>query len=135
MNIRIASLVAAGLILLGQGCSSGQTSAPVTPAANTPAAVAPTGETATIEIMAGGQWSPAEITVKAGTTVTFTNKDSAKHWPASAVHPTHKECPGFDAKKGLGQGESYSFTFTEKKACAFHDHLNPGGPKGKVIVE
>lgn len=87
----------------------------------------------TVEITAGG-FAPANLKIKAGATVTFINRDSAPHWPASGVHPTHEICRGFDALKGLETGETYSFTFTEVKTCPMHDHLNPS-IKGSIIVE
>src|SRR3989344_2156651 len=89
----------------------------------------------TIKITADG-FEPKTLTVKTGTTVTFMNEDSDKHWPASAMHPTHAAYPGsnikkcgteekiFDACKGIGQGESFSFTFNEKGSWRYHDHLD-----------
>ncbi|MEO6077188.1 MAG: hypothetical protein ABIP54_00175, partial [Candidatus Andersenbacteria bacterium] len=55
--------------------------------------------------------SPAEITIKAGTTVTFVNNGTELHWPASDPHPIHTDLSGFDAKRGLSNGELYRFTF------------------------
>jgi len=94
-----------------------------------------------IEIGSTG-FSPNELRVNAGDTVTFVNKDTIEHWPASAVHPTHAVYPEaggcigskFDACKGLKQGESWSFTFTQKGTWGYHDHLNPD-LRGKVIVQ
>ncbi len=90
-----------------------------------------------VKISASG-FEPKTLTVKAGTTVTFINEDSNKHWPASAMHPTHKVYPGsgiekcgtaeetniFDACLGLAQGELFSFTFNEKGSWRYHDHLS-----------
>lgn len=86
-----------------------------------------------IEMTQSG-FSPKEITIKKGDKVEFVNKDSAKHWPASGIHPTHKLCPGFDAVGGVGAGKTYSFTFNEVKECPFHDHLSPN-LFGQIIVE
>ncbi|HLD40456.1 MAG TPA: plastocyanin/azurin family copper-binding protein [Candidatus Nanoarchaeia archaeon] len=98
----------------------------------------------TIRITAAG-FEPKTLTVKVGTTVTFFNEDSSKHWPASAVHPTHTAYPGsdikkcgsgeviFDACKGLEQGESFSFTFNEKGSWGYHDHLR-ASMTGKIVV-
>jgi len=96
----------------------------------------PTGEKSrerNVEITSAG-FAPAELEVKIGTTVHFTNRDSQLHWPASGVHPAHDLCPGFDSLKGLSTGESYSFTFNEAKTCPMHDHLNPA-LRGKIEVE
>lgn len=91
---------------------------------------------------------PEIITIQAGDTVTWMNKDSKTRWPASAIHPTHEAYPGssinkcntpneqgaFDACGYLSSGKSYSFTFTEKGSWNYHDHLHPS-MKGKVVVE
>jgi len=98
-----------------------------------------------IKITANG-FEPKTLTVKAGDTVTFVNEDSDKHWPASAMHPTHTVYPGsdvkkcgsdesiFDACKGLEQGESFSFTFNEIGSWGYHDHLR-ASTTGKIVVE
>lgn len=78
-------------------------------------------------------FSPATVTVKSGTTVTFMNNGQALHWPASNPHPVHTDLSGFDAQKGLATGESYSFTFTKTGTWGFHDHLN-AAMKGSVVV-
>lgn len=101
----------------------------------------------TIEIKSNG-FNPGELTIKAGDTVTWINKDTVGHWPASAVHPTHEKYPGssvtkcntaeqpniFDACKNLAQGESWSFTFKEKGTWFYHDHSN-SRLFGKIVVE
>ena len=96
------------------------------------------GEKYTIEITSAG-FSPNTLKVKTGDSVTFINKDSDKHWPASDIHPTHTLYPGtnigtcfsgtdeekakmFDACRALEQGESWSFTFNEKGIWGYHDH-------------
>jgi plastocyanin len=93
-------------------------------------------------------FSPSELTIKAGQTVTWINKNTEEHWPASAMHPTHKVYPGsgiekcgtgeaiFDACGALAPGESFSFTFNEVGTWSYHDHLNVHAPFfGKIIVE
>src|SRR3989338_134476 len=77
-----------------------------------------------------------ELTIKVGDTVRFTNIGSMLHWPASDSHPTHTICPGFDAKKGLKEGESYAYQFTKAQICGFHDHLDSRSANfsGRIIV-
>jgi len=85
-----------------------------------------------IEITASG-FTPAKLTISSGETVTFVNKDSESHWPASAMHPTHALYPEsggcisskFDACKGLSEGETFSFVFNNKGNWPYHDHLIP----------
>lgn len=117
-------------VLIG-GCSQygGSQGSAQAPAANT------------VEVTAAG-FSPNTLTIKAGDTVAFVNKDSAQHWPASAVHPTHAVYPEsggcigskFDACKGLEAGEKFKFTFNEKGTWKYHDHLNPA-LFGTIAVE
>ncbi len=79
-------------------------------------------------------FTPAAVTVPAGTTVTFVNDGQGAHWPASAVHPTHQLLPDFNARKGLATGETYSYTFTKVGTWTFHDHLNPT-KTGQMVVQ
>ena len=99
--------------------------------------------TATITY-SGSTYSPQEVTIKKGGTVTWKNASGANMWVASAQHPTHtaysgtsrtEHCPdtsrtAFDQCVG---GGDYSFTFTKAGTCGYHDHLNPSA-FGKVIV-
>ncbi|MBI4044250.1 MAG: hypothetical protein HY392_00910 [Candidatus Diapherotrites archaeon] len=99
-----------------------------------------------VEITEAG-YVPQELTIKKGSTVTWTNKTSTQNWPATAQHPTHEKYPGssitkcgtaeaediFDACKGLAQGESFSFTFNEVGEWAYHEHLSVK-MFGKIIV-
>lgn len=97
-----------------------------------------------IEMTSDG-FVPNSLTINAGDSVKFVNKDSRSYWPASAVHPTHKNYPGsdiskcgsgviFDACKGLKEGESFTFIFNEKGTWFYHNHLRVG-TTGKIIVE
>lgn len=102
-----------------------------------------TGEV--VKITSSG-FSPNTLTIYQGMKVEFINEDSNPHWPASAVHPTHKVYPentgkcaliggsDFDACKGLNNGESYIFTFNEKGNWKYHDHLDPK-LLGEIVVE
>ena len=66
-------------------------------------------------------FSPRQLTVKKGTTVTWTNTDSAAH--------TVTETDGQDGpdSKSLASGASYSFTFatagTFKYLCSIHPSM------------
>jgi plastocyanin len=86
-----------------------------------------------VEITDDG-FEPSSLTVPSGTSVTFENKSSDDSWPASDVHPTHQEYPGFDAKKPLLPGESYSFTFTKTGSWGYHNHLEPD-VTGTIVVQ
>jgi plastocyanin len=96
------------------------------PAATSPAPAASPAPSAAVTIsMTDTGFSPARVTVTAGTTVTFVNDGQAQHWPASDVHPTHDILPEFDSKRGVATGGTYAHTFTKAGTWNFHDHLNP----------
>lgn len=120
------------LILIGAGCVSVKQSL-TEPKGAPPSASGESSGEVVVEMTANG-FNPPASSIKAGTTVKFINKDTVPRWPASGMHPTHQVCPGFDSKKSIAPGESYSFTFTEAKNCPMHDHLNPA-TRGAITVE
>ena len=73
-------------------------------------------------------FSPASITVKKGTTVTWTNKDSVRH-------DVIADDPSDAAPNGplLDQGKTYSFTFTKVGTYSYHCTPHPY-MKGTVAV-
>ena len=95
----------------------------------------------TIEIISSG-FSPKTLTISQGDAVTFVNKDTNKHWPASDPHPVHTAYPDkggcidsmFDACHGLITEEAFTFIFNQKGTWNYHNHLNPG-VKGKIVVQ
>jgi plastocyanin len=72
-------------------------------------------------------FAPATLTVKAGTTVTWTNKDDIPHAIASATN-------AFAKSKALDTDDTYAFTFTApgtyKYFCYLHPHM-----VGSIVVE
>lgn len=92
----------------------------------------PTAAAATVRYTASG-FSPSLVKVKSGSTVTFKNESSEPMWVASDPHPIHTRLRGFDAKNGIGNGQTYSFTFTKAGRFGFHNHLNPSHT-GTVVV-
>jgi|SRR3989344_153341 len=90
-------------------------------------------KTWTISMTSNG-FEPSELTIKAGDTVKFVNNDTAKHWPASDVHPTHQILPEFDALKGIEPGASYQYTFKKIGEWSMHDHLRSSF-RGTITVQ
>lgn len=156
-------LSASSLLLVGAGCSSepAPSPAPVTQPAPSPAPAptpAPNNGTpvkggsegvgtqpapitdqvmpggVSIEVTAGGTFSPATAVIKAGEAVTWTNHSATPVWIASNPHPTHTDYPGFDSKSAIPAGGTYSFTFTKIGSWGYHNHLNPT-VMGTVIVQ
>lgn len=71
-------------------------------------------------------FSPANITVKVGTTVTWTNKDSTQHTVTidSGAGPHSQP---------LAQGDTYSFTFSKAGTYSYHCSIHPT-MQAKVVV-
>jgi len=71
-------------------------------------------------------FNPQKLTVKAGTTVTWTNKDDIPHAIATASKQSKS--------KTLDTDDAYSFTFTTPGSydyfCSLHPHMT-----GTVVVE
>lgn len=91
-------------------------------AASTPAA---SSNSVTIKDFA---FSPATMTVKVGTKVTWTNEDSVSH-TVTADTPSN-DAP---ASNNIGKGESYSFTFNKAGTYAYHCTPHPY-MKATVVV-
>lgn len=87
-------------------------------------------------------YSPSSIQIKQGGTIIFKNESSQSMWPASSMHPTHKDYPTtggclgstFDACKGVQPGDSWSFKFDIAGNWKYHDHLSPKS-FGIIIVQ
>ena len=122
-------------VLSGTGCPGGSAAAAPAPAPAAPAAPAPAPATApahgmghsmgteasstTTEVtMSGLKFSPATVTVPAGSTVTWTNKEDAPHTITSKG--------GSDLKsKNLQKGGSFSHTFTAPGAYNYYCTVHP----------
>jgi plastocyanin len=81
--------------------------------------------TTTITITSAGA-SPRDITVPAGSRVTFVNNDSQPHDMASDPHPEHTLCNpelnvGFIAPGASGITQNLNTART----CTYHDHNQP----------
>jgi len=72
-------------------------------------------------------FTPGSVTVKAGTTVTWTNKDDIPHGIGSANN-------AFPKSKALDTDDKFSFTFATAGSypyfCALHPHMT-----GTIVVE
>jgi plastocyanin len=72
-------------------------------------------------------FNPATVTVKAGTTVTWTNRDDIPHGLAATNN-------AFKRSQALDTDDSFSFTFTTSGTyqyfCYIHPHMT-----GSIVVE
>ena len=72
-------------------------------------------------------FNPQSLTVKAGTTVTWTNRDDIPHGIASANN-------AFKKSKALDTDDSFSFTFTTPGTYQYFCYIHPN-MTGKIVVE
>lgn len=119
--------VTLGLLLAGiaglSGCNS-QPAYQVPPTAQNGAAPASAQATTANSVsIAGFAFSPSTVTVPVGTTVTWTNKDSAEHTVIG---------DGFKSNN-LSKGGSFSFTFGQAGTFQYRCGYHPG-MTGKVVV-
>lgn len=117
-----ALLAAAALWLAWPAVAPAQTPAP--PPAQMPAQVPAQTEGAQVEIRAHAFSAPT-VTVKAGTTVTWINRDDDTHTVTSTVNAFRS--PGLDTD------ETFSYTFTTPGTYEYYCSLHPL-MTGKVIV-
>lgn len=69
-------------------------------------------------------FSPKDITISQGTTVTWMNSDTADHAVNSAPHPTHTIYPLLNLGT-IKPEEKKSLIFPKAGTYKYHDHLNP----------
>ncbi len=118
--INIISLMTIILLMLA-ACSPGTTS--------NPGAAPNTGGNQSIELM-NTSFNPQQVTVKVGTTVVWTNKDSM-------AHTVTADDKSFDSGN-LNPGQTFKFTFTKagtyRYYCRYHGGPNGIGMSGTITV-
>ena len=134
MRLVLLALFATALLLLG--CAGSASAPPANQAAAQPqnpqsanGQQPPAGSnqqpasSAAVEI-SGFAFSPSDVAVAKGATVTWTNKDSMGHTVTSG---------SFDSGT-IQNGGSYSFTFTQAGTYDYHCSIHPS-MTGKIIVQ
>lgn len=85
-------------------------------------------------IISASGFTPQTITIKTGSSITWTNTDSVSHTVNSDPHPTHTISSLLNQAGTIKAGESKSLTFPTAGTYKYHDHLNPSS-SGTVVVE
>ena len=91
---------------------------------------------ATITITSAGV-SATQLTVSAGSRVTFVNNDTRSHNMTSDPHPEHNDCVDVNQVGFLSAGQSRETgNLVVARTCGFHDHDMPEvtGLKGSIII-
>jgi plastocyanin len=130
-NPRLAALFIPVMLAIA-ACSGGSTAAPSVPASSAPSAAASAAPSAPAPAASGAvsiasfSFQPAALTVSAGTTVTWTNNDSAGH--------TVTADDGSFKSDTLAKGATFSQTFDTPGTFAYHCSIHPS-MTGTVTVK
>ncbi len=101
--------------------------------------------TATVTYTTNG-FSPSNVTIKKGGTVTWVNEGTGEMWVGSAMHPTHSGYDGTTlaahcddaASTSFDQcenGDNYSFTFDKVGKWNYHNHSRSSHFGSVTVVE
>lgn len=121
-TVIIIGIVLALLVIVGTVASKNSPKSSDKPATtNSSNTAAPAAAPNTV-LISNFSFGPAKLTVKKGTTVTWTNQDDAHH----DITPT-KGADDFKASKLLAKGESHTFTFDQvgeySYKCSPHPYM------------
>lgn len=100
------------------GGSNQNSSATTPPATPTPPASSSQSTASNKVSISNFAFSPADITVKKDTTVTWTNNDSTPHQPTA-------DSGSGPASQPLASGQTYSFTYSTVGTFAYHCAIHP----------
>jgi plastocyanin len=78
-------------------------------------------------------FSPATLTIKVGTKVTWKNMSGADATVSSDPHPVHTDYPPLNLGK-FSDGGTHELTFDKSGKYGYHNHFNPT-QKGTIIVQ
>lgn len=121
--ILIACTITLIMACMFAGCSSYQSAPSSPPAAPT---LKPDANSITIEKFA---FNPATLTVKPGSSVTWTNRDGVDH-----TIVTDSGSPVQFKSENLANGASFSFTFAQPGTYTYRCSIHPS-MKGTVLVQ
>ena len=96
------------------------------PSFDNSSAETPAAGTITEIALVNFSFSPKDVTIKKGTTVTWTNQDSA-------VHTVTSDTPLFDSGD-LAQGKSFSYTFSTAGTFPYHCTPHKANMTGTIVV-
>jgi len=123
ISITAVALVLVALVALA-GCSSSTPAATSTTPSTSGSSSAPAAKGTAVTI-ANFAFSPANVTIKAGDTVTWTNNDTVAHTVTGT---------GFDSGP-IPQGGTFQHTFDAAGSFDYKCTIHPSMPPGKVTVQ
>lgn len=120
MMLVLAALVVT--LVVAAGCGSKKTTTPTTPK-TTPSTSPPSGSTGSTVVIKDFTFEPSQLTVKAGTTVTWKNEDSTVHTVTGTGWDSGQVQPGAEFQKTFDTAGTYDYH------CSIHPSMT-----GKVVV-
>lgn len=120
MMLVLAALVVT--LMVAAGCGSKKTTTPTTPK-TTPSTSPPSGSTGSTVVIKNFTFEPSQLTVKAGTTVTWKNEDSTVHTVTGTGWDSGQVQPGAEFQKTFDTAGTYDYH------CSIHPSMT-----GKVVV-
>jgi plastocyanin len=120
-----SSLILIAVLILTACGAGGNSNQPATAPTTAPAVQSASGATQEVKIV-NFSFTPATITVSAGTTVKWTNQDSAEHTVTA-------DDGSFDSGQ-MAQGATFSFTFSKAGTFSYKCGNHPT-MLGKVVVQ
>jgi plastocyanin len=134
LTLIFAAATLLALVLVVAACGGSSTTTTAAPGTTAGPATTGGGATTTAGAAGGAQvsikgfaFSPADVTIKVGETVTWTNEDSATHTIAA-------DNGGFTNSGDIAQGATYSTTFDKAGTFPYHCSIHPN-MKGTVTVQ
>lgn len=130
--ITAGTFIALAVVLSGCNLYKTQSNANPSQAANDQQTTQTIEASGTITYSDSG-FSPKEVKVKVGETVTFKNDSTKSVQVNSAPHPQHTQFPELNLGV-IASGESKAVTFTTAGTRKYHNHLDPS-QFGSIVVE
>ena len=128
-SFAVAALVAA---FLAAGCGGSDSTGPSNGNGGSSGGGGSTNTT-TITLTSAGA-SPKDITVSAGSRVTFINNDSQPHDMDSNPHPEHTDCPALNVGFIAAGQQGVSQNLTTVRTCGYHDHNQPSNTNVQGVI-
>ena len=126
----VAAALAAACLAAGCGGSS---TGPSSSGGNNSGGGGGSTTTTTITLTSSGA-SPRDITVTAGSRVTFVNNDSQPHDMDSNPHPEHTDCPALNVGFIAAGQQGVTQNLNTVRTCGFHDHNQPSNSNFQGVI-
>lgn len=130
--VAVVLIGAVAITLANQNKNTQPTNSSLTTTANN-SSTTPAPAQAAVVTYDGSSFSPAQITLKAGQTLTFKNTASMAVVVDSNPHPVHTDDPELNVGS-IAAGQSQTVTLNKTGSFGLHNHINPA-QQGQVTIQ